>query len=253
MQKPFVALQLYTIRDVACENPSRALSSVKEMGYDYVELAGIYDLSFLKMRNLLDEIGLVPISAHVEYAALCEDLSGTLAAYKGLGSKYIVIPMLQDENLPGGNSYDETRSFLKGFCLACAKEELVPVYHNHAHEFAKTPKGAFKLDTLFSDVPRLNAQIDTGWVKSAGQSPEAYIKKYAGRCPVIHLKDTSVTSYCGYEDRPVGKGSQDIPGTIAVGITSGAAGFIVELDKAVDQTSMDAAKESREYLKTLGY
>ena len=32
-------------------------------------------------------------------------------------------------------------------------------------------------------------EIDTCWVKYAGEDPSAYVRKYAGRCPVIHLKD----------------------------------------------------------------
>jgi len=253
MEKTFVALQLYTIRDFANEDTAGTLRKVKEMGYDYVELAGTYGLNFSEMRELLDEIGLTAVSAHVQFDALREDLTGTVSAYKKLGCEYIIIPMLPAERLPGGGEYAQTKDFLKTFCAECKEAGVIPAYHNHAHEFVRLPNGEFKLDVLFNDIPEIFAQLDTGWVKAAGQNPEAYIKKYAGRCPLIHLKDTIVNSYNGYVDKPVGKGSQNIPGTIETALAAGAVGFVVELDKPFDQTSLEAAQESREYLKSRGY
>ncbi|HML49384.1 MAG TPA: hypothetical protein PKE04_21810, partial [Clostridia bacterium] len=49
----------------------------------------------------------------------------------------------------------------------------------------------YGLDFLYDAVPAafLMTEIDTCWVKYAGEDPSAYVRKYAGRCPVIHLKD----------------------------------------------------------------
>jgi sugar phosphate isomerase/epimerase len=253
MEKPFVGLQLYTIRDVANKDAASALQQVKKMGYDFVELAGIYDLDFPQMKELLDNTGLKAASAHVQFAALKENMQEVISAYKSLGCDYIVIPQLESELLPGGSEYNEVLPLLEKFCTICKSEGVTAAYHNHAHEFDILADGEFKLDTLMGDVPGLTAQLDTGWIKAAGQDPSAYIKKYAGRCPIIHFKDTIVGSYNGYEDRPVGKGSQNIPEIIATALAAGAKGFIVELDKPVGQTSLSAAAESRDYLKSLGY
>lgn len=251
MENPFVALQLYTVRDFTEQDVEGTLRKVKEMGYDYVELAGTYGIGFPEMRKMLDETGLNAISAHVQHNELEADMEGVIAAYKSLGCKYIIIPMLPVELLPGGTGCAKNL-FIK-FCAACKEANVIPMYHNHEFEFEKLPCGTFKLDKLFEDVPALSAQLDTGWLRAAGQSPEAYITKYAGRCPIIHLKDTVVISYSGYEDRSVGKGSQNMPGIIEAALAAGVAGFVVELDKAVGQTSLEAADESRKYLKLLGY
>jgi sugar phosphate isomerase/epimerase len=243
MKKPFVSLQLYTVRDFATDNLEKTLREVKKMGYDFVELAGTYDLKAAEFRKLLDEIGLVANSAHVQFNALEENLHGTIAEYKQIGCEYIVIPMLAAEKLPGGSEC--VKDALEKFCAACKKEGLVPAYHNHAFEFEKLPDGMFKLDKLFYDLPDMYAQLDIGWVKAAGQSPEAYIAKYAGRCPLVHFKEP--------EALPVGKGSQNIPAVIETALASGVEGFVLELDKSVGMTSLEAAAESREYLKSLGY
>ncbi|MCL1885122.1 MAG: sugar phosphate isomerase/epimerase [Defluviitaleaceae bacterium] len=251
MSKPFVSLQLYTVRDFAEKDVGATLAEVKGMGYDYVELAGIYGMGFAEFRGLLDKIGLSAISAHVQFSELEGNLAATISSYKSLGCEYIIIPMMDNELLAGGNNFK--KEVLEDFCAACKAAGVTAAYHNHAHEFAKLKDGTFVLDKLFELLPDLETQLDTGWVKAAGQNPEAYIKKYAGRCPIIHIKDTIINSYNGYEDRPVGKGSQNIPATIEAALSAGVKGFVVELDKAVGQTSLEAAKESREYLKSLGY
>ncbi|MCL1862908.1 MAG: sugar phosphate isomerase/epimerase [Defluviitaleaceae bacterium] len=238
--KPFVALQLYTVRDFTAQDVVGTLRKVKEIGYDYVELAGIYDMGFLEFRKVLDEVGLTAISAHV-----APDVS--VVDYKSLGCKYLAIPMVAEELLPGGNKYE--KSLFESFSKKCMGEDIVPAYHNHAFEYKKLPCNTFVLDKLFEDVPALQAELDVGWVRAAGQSPEAYIKKYASRCPIVHLKDT-IEVENGFEDRPVGKGSLDIPAILQASKSAGVAGFVVELDKAVGITSLQAAKESLEYLSS---
>jgi len=253
MKKIFVALQLYTIRDFANDDAAGSLRKVKEMGYDYVELAGTYDLSFQETGNILSELELAAISAHVSFDELRKDLAGTISAYKSLGCEYIIISMLKSERLAGGEEWEETKDFLKQFCAACKAAGVIPAYHNHAHEFEKLANGEFVLDAFFRELPEISAQLDTGWIKAAGQSPEAYIKKYAGRCPVVHIKDTIENSQNCYVDTPVGQGSQNIPATVEVSAESGVSGFVVELDRPHGKTSLEAARESREYLKSLGY
>ena len=60
-----VALQMYSVRDDAKANLDDTLRQVKEMGYDGVEFAGLYDYSPEEVRALCDKYGLTPISAHV--------------------------------------------------------------------------------------------------------------------------------------------------------------------------------------------
>ena len=43
------------------------LKKVKAMGYDGVEFAGLYGKSGAEVRALCQEIGLIPISAHVTF------------------------------------------------------------------------------------------------------------------------------------------------------------------------------------------
>lgn len=40
-----------------------------------------------------------------------------------------------------------------------------------------------------TDPEFVKAEIDTYWVKYAGLDSAEYIRKYAGRCPLVYLKD----------------------------------------------------------------
>ena len=272
MSKPVVALQLYTVRDFANKDLNATLNQVKEMGYDAVELAGTYGLETSAFKKLLDDIGLEAISAHVPYEAFDTDPEGTVAMYKTLGCKVVSIPWLDLEFLPGGPNFEKTKALITKTAAFCKASGMVLGYHNHDFELQKkAPCGAFVLDALFAETKadELQAQLDTGWVTAAGQDPVAYIKKYAGRCPTVHLKDitpadtdktvellnseSKLESGAKYEDRPVGQGIQDMPAVTKAAVEAGALIMVVELDEAVGITSLEAAKQSRDYLKSLGY
>jgi len=254
MSKPVVALQLYTVRDFATKDVPGTLSQVKAMGYDAVELAGTYGLSTAEFKKYLDDAGLEAVSAHVPIKAFEEDAAGTVAQYKALGCKLVSVPSLSMEELPGGEGFDKTKATMTKAAALCKEQGMMLGYHNHDYEFKTLPCGSFILDAFFEALPPdvLQAQIDTGWVMAAGQCPPSYVKKYTGRCPSVHLKDI-VKVGDKFEDRPVGKGSQDIPAVTKAAIDAGAHIIVVELDEAVGMTSLEAAKQSREYMKTLGY
>ncbi|MCL2404799.1 MAG: sugar phosphate isomerase/epimerase [Defluviitaleaceae bacterium] len=255
MTKPIVALQLYTVRDAAHEDLPKTLNQIKTMGYDAVELAGTYDLATEVLKKHLDDAGLEAVSAHVPYGAFEADAAGTVAKYKALGCRLISIPSLSLEALPGGKDFDTTKAVMVKTAALCKDHGLMLGYHNHAYEFKTLPCGSYVLDALFNTIDidtGVYAQIDTGWVLAAGKDPVSYVKQYTGRCPSVHLKDI-INVGDRFEDRPVGQGSQDIPAVMQAAEETGAYIMVVELDEAVGMTPLEAAKQSREYLLSIGY
>ena len=252
MSKPVVALQLYTVRDFAEKDLPSTLSQIKAMGYDAVELAGTYGLETAAFKKHLDDAGLEAVSAHVGFTDLGFDEK--IDMHKTLGCRLISIPALPKEFLPDGISFDTTKAALPKIAAKLRALGMNLAYHNHAYEFETMLDGTFVLDALFDAIPSdvLLAQIDAGWVTAAGQDPARYIQKYAGRCPSVHLKDI-VKMGDQFEDRPVGQGMLDMPAVIKSAIQAGASILVVELDEAVGMTSLEAARQSREYLLTLGY
>ncbi|MBE6929726.1 MAG: sugar phosphate isomerase/epimerase [Ruminococcaceae bacterium] len=265
-----VALQLYTVRDELEKNLEAALKAVKDAGYDYVETAGLFGLTGAEFKKALEAAGLTAISAHVPLVELAADPEAAVANYNDLGVDYIAVPYLPEDQRPGTPAYAEVIANIKKVADACEKMGKTLVYHNHDFEFVKIGD-KYALDLMYENIPALQTELDTCWVSVGGECPVAYIKKYAGRCPVVHLKDyvgsksENMYELIGIESdgkkadasafafRPVGQGKQDFKAILAASVESGAKYVVVEQDNTYETPSLVAAKQSRDYLKTLGW
>ena len=98
-----IALQLYSVRDLLEKDLEGGLKQVKELGYDGVELAGLYDHTAAEVKEILDRVGIQAVSAHVPFTDMLEDPEGVLSDYAMLGCRYVAIPYVSDEYRPGNN------------------------------------------------------------------------------------------------------------------------------------------------------
>ena len=227
------------------------------MGYAAVEFAGLYGNDPAEVKALCQKIGLTPLSAHVAYLDLRDDLEKNMDCYAALGCQYIVVPYLLREYRPGTEAFYDVIRSLPRFAEAAKERGMILQYHNHAFEFVQL-EDQYALDLLFETVgPQLlQTQLDTCWIKIAGEEPTEYLRKYADRIPTVHLKDftfsdenTQTVMAEKYEFRPLGTGLQDLPAIIATALECGAQWFIVELDHpAMGHTALECAEISAEYL-----
>jgi len=146
------------------------------------------------------------------------------------------------------------------------------LYHNHDFEFVKLEDGSYGFDDIYKQVPQLAAEPDTCWIKVAGENPAAYVEKYTGRAPVVHLKDfikegnpknlykligietEEVEEDTGmFEFRAVGFGQQIWLPILEASVKAGAEWVVVEQDEHYDIPAIECARRSREYLKILGW
>lgn len=266
-----VAVQLYTLREEMKVDMRATLEKVKALGYEGVEFAGLFGKTGEEVRDMCQEIGLVPLSAHVPYVDMVEDIT-ILETYKTIGCKYVVVPYLKEEHRPGTDAFAEVIENIKKIGAAANELGLTLLYHNHDFEFIKLD-GKYALDILYEEVNAtlLQTELDTCWVNVGGEVPADYIKKYAGRCPIVHLKDfygeksedmyeligleaTAPKRPGNFEFRPVGSGVQNFPAILKASEESGATWVVVEQDKAtMGLTPIESVEKSREYLRTLGY
>jgi len=272
-----VALQIYSVRDYAEKNLKETLQKVKDMGYDGVEFAGLYGHEPSEVKQMVDEIGLIPISAHVALDEMLADPDKVIAGYAEIGCKYIAVPYLNEERRPGTDGFKQTIEDIEMLASVAKKYDIQMLYHNHDFEFKKVD-GEYGLDILYQSIPSelLKTEIDTCWVNVAGEDPAEYIRKYSGRSPVVHLKDFVMSGkekpkqmyeLIGIESeeqdekdageafgfRPVGYGVQNFPAILTASEEAGAEWVIVEQDRpAMGKTSMECADLSRKYLKGLG-
>ena len=264
-----VGLQLYSVRDFLTKDLKGTLAKVKAIGYDYVEPAGLYGIPAADFKAALDEAGLTAICAHVPYAEMVADFDKVVADYTTLGVKFIAVPYLGDDDRAGGKNHHIVLKNIAAFAKMLAAKGMTLLYHNHDFEFVKLDNGKYALDDMYDQIPELQTELDCCWVNVAGEDPAYYIRKYANRCPVVHLKDftgsksanmynliglkESAKTTSAFAFRPVGYGKQDVPTIITAAIESGAQYLVVEQDNPGEQTSLEAVEMSRNYLKTLGF
>ncbi|MGI6655209.1 MAG: sugar phosphate isomerase/epimerase family protein [Christensenellales bacterium] len=271
MKRVPVAYQLYSARDSVARDLPGVLRQLKQLGYDGVEFAGFFDYSAKDLRDMLDKEGLVPISSHCPLTLMQQDMFGTIAYHQALGVKYIAIPYVDEEYRPGNPGFAELIKFVYTFGALCRKAGLQLLYHNHDFEFAPV-SGGYGLDFLYASTPAkyLATQIDTCWVKYAGEDPAAYIRKYTSRAPVVHLKDYVGTKGEGspyaligkkeekaldtqqFEFRAFGHGCQDAKAIVEAGIDAGAEWFVVEQDLSYHRTPLEDAALSLDTLRQIG-
>jgi sugar phosphate isomerase/epimerase len=267
-----IALQVYSVRDDAEKDLFGTLRRVKALGYDGVEFAGLYGNDPGEIKKQVADIGLIPISAHVPYAAMAEAPEKVLGDYALIGCKYVAIPSIGIEFLPGGERYGEFKGGIERLGAVAGGLGVALLYHNHDFEFARLGD-RYLLDVLYGDVPaeRLQTEIDTCWVKVAGLDPAAYVEKFSGRAPVVHLKDFAKSGDSGrayeliseeggdeakkpeagsFEFRPLGSGQNDIPAILAASERAGAKWFVVEQDlPSLGKTAMENAEMSINFLR----
>lgn len=270
-----VGLQLYSLRDEAAQNLDKTLAKVSEMGYTGIEFAGLYGHEPDEVRELLKKYGLAAVSAHIPLPELLAGISGTVHAYKTIGCPFIAIPWLEEARRPGHELYDDTLDAIRQIGAECKKQGLQLLYHNHDFEFIKTGD-EYALDQMYASIPAdlLQTELDTCWVRVGGEDPAAYLRKYAGRAPVVHLKDfymekpddgpkyeligvrpdTAAGARTSFEFRAVGFGLQDMPSILKASQDAHAQWLIVELDRPpAGQSAEEAVRASRDYLTAQGY
>ena len=266
-----VAIQVYSVRGDASADLRGTLEQIKEMGYDGVEFAGLYGHKPEEVRALCEEIGLVPISAHVPYLDMVKDPEGVLGQYAIIGCKYVAVPYLTPEYRPGTPNFGDVIKNVEMLGAVAKKLGMTLLYHNHDFEFLKID-GKYALDILYDSVPAdlLQTELDMCWVNVGGENPSDYLRKYSGRSPVVHLKDfagsksENMYELIGiekkaepapqkFEFRPVGSGKQDFPSILKAAEDAGAEWVVVEQDNpSLGLTPMECAAKSRAYLKTIG-
>ena len=264
-----IGVQVYSVRDDAEADLRGTLEKIKKMGYDGVEFAGLYGHSAEDVKKMCEEIGLVPLSAHIPYQDMVKDPEKAISDYIKIGCKYVAVPYLVEEDRPGTPAWATTVENVEKIGVYCKEKGIKLLYHNHDFEFIKVGE-EYALDMLYSTVSEelLATELDTCWVKVAGEDPAAYVKKYSGRAPIVHLKDfmgeqsedmyeligldKKVTGTDAFEFRPLGCGLQDFGAILGACKEAGTEWVVVEQDRpSMGKTPMESIEISINYLKNL--
>ena len=267
-------LQAYSVRDHfdTEENLAKAFKELKKIGYSYLHTASFHQYPAEFLKKAADEAGITFCGTHYAWDKICNDVEGTIAEHKTLGTTNIGIggmPGEARENLAA------LRVFIAKFNEMAAiynKQGFKLTYHNHSFEFVKLEDGKTLFDHLVEELdPKTTSFVlDTHWVQHGGADVRATIERLAGRIDILHLKDMEACHKTTYnvvevvDGQPqikkvtvsapaiieVGQGNINFKDIIPLAEKCGVQYFVVEDDRAPSTgDSFAAVKKSADYIK----
>jgi len=248
MRDTYVGLQLYTVRDQTAQDFKRTVQRVAEMGYSAIEFAGYGGLMSREMAALLADTGLRAAGTHIGLSMLEQNIERELNYCLDIGCPFMVMPFLPPE-LRNTESIHALATRLNRAGQRCQQRGITLAYHNHAFEFeCDQQSNQYWLDILLNetDPEVVKLEFDVYWAAFAGVDPVAYLRRYAERVPLLHLKDMAT-------DRTfteVGDGTLDIANICSVALAGGTRFLLVENDQP-RVPSLESARRSLENLNSM--
>lgn len=242
-----IGLQLYTVREELAQDFEGTIRKVAELGYEGVEFFHYFDRSAEQVKALLDETGLVAIGAHRPYTELLANGEAEIDYLLSIGSRNVIVPYLSEEQRA---DWDAVTDNLKKLGKQCADKGAVLLYHNHEFELTEKKDGQPAFDLMYGTVPAelLQVEMDTCWVYYGGYDPVEYLGRYAGRTPLIHLKDMKTREDGSAETVVLGEGVVDLKSIITASEQAGTEWAIVEQDECA-RDPLESIADSMKWLK----
>jgi sugar phosphate isomerase/epimerase len=240
-----IAVQLYSVRQVAQRDLAGTLGAIAEMGYDGVEFAGYYDHDPKDIRKMLDDTGLKCAGTHTGLAQFRNNFERTVEIHQILDTQYMIVPgglQRPFETLDGIKAIaDEFNQFSERARAA----NMYIGYHAHGYD-ARLVDGIAAWERFFdATVQDVVMQMDVGNYLGGGGDPYAMIQKFAGRSKTVHLKEHG-------QGRPViGEGDVDWNRVFHLSETVGGAEWYVVEDEVTPE-SLDRIEKSIVALREMG-
>ena len=268
-----LGVQLYTVRDLLAEKAAETFQALAAAGYKHVEHFDVGSLD--RLAPLLADAGLAITSTHIKPPYVTGDwspwekvgvsapagggkLEDVIAAALKHEIGFLVFPYLLPDERGDLDHYRKLAAKLNAAGEKCREAGLRLGYHNHAFEFE--PQGdATAFDVLIEELdPELvQFEIDVFWATVAGFDAVKLLRRHAGRCNLLHLKDLKD----GVERSPsaqpppeafeeLGDGIVDFPAVLEAASELGIEHAYVEQDQCPG-SPVASLERSAEYLRGL--
>ena len=229
MNKKPVGVQLWTLRKEIAGDLAGTLAKVAEIGYAGVELWFPAWPEVAVLKAALAGSGLRVAGAHVPFVDLRDRFDQVAAYHAEIGNRDLVIPFLPQELRDSDAAWRQRIAEIGEIAVRCRDAGFRLSYHNHAFEFTDRVGGQEAHDAIFASVPAdlLKAELDTFFIQDVGKDPAAYIRRYAGRLPLLHLKEKAKPA-AGTQNAEVGDGIIDWDAVFAAAEGAGVEWYLVE-------------------------
>ncbi|MDH6535195.1 sugar phosphate isomerase/epimerase [Parabacteroides sp. 52] len=267
-----IGLQIYSLGSELHENVPAGMKKIKKMGYSTLELAGynkgkIGKIDMMEFKKMAEDAGLKITSTHVnppvrEYSPknkgeIMEFWKKAADDHAKIGVTYLIQPgqpatRSTEEVAYVGEIFNEAGKIAKAAGLSFG-------YHNHDGEFARVKPGGTEavagrrgfgkevkgIEVIYdamiksTDPSLVFFELDVYWAVMGQADPVEYMRKYADRIRVLHIKDRAVLGQTGMMNfEMIFKQAR------AIGIKD----YFVELEKYNGGTQFEGVKGCANYL-----
>jgi sugar phosphate isomerase/epimerase len=254
-----LAVQLYTLRNF-CKTPvdiAATLARIARLGYKSVQASALGPIEPIELKKILDDNGLTCCATHKPWEAYRDQTQKMIDDHQTLGCKYTALGAFMPK--PEEFNRSTWTKFVDEFNAVAAKMKAGGVqlgYHNHHTEFANLdgPGTETAYDFLNKNLSSdCWFEVDTYWVQFAGGDPAAWIERFKGRLPCVHLKDLGIANDRSQEMRPVGRGNLNWDRILQACKTAGVEWYIVEQDNCNGLDPFECLQASRDFLVARGF
>ena len=252
-----IGIQLYSVMGSMQKDPKGSVDRLADLGYKAFELVQwggnpkVFGLDAEEFKAACDAKGIDIISTHSSIqedpskeAEIMDNWRKLFAVQKACGGKYFVIPSYRVKY---------TEADVKQMCDylnrvgKIAKEEfgLMLGYHNHSQEY-KTLEGTDKVMWEYlvenTNPDYVFFELDVYWCTKGEKNPVEYLKKYAKRIEMLHIKDEFVIGESG---------TIDFEGIFKQFYKNGMKDYVVEIEtprSLRDKKNADGSKYTQEQI-----
>lgn len=238
-----LSFQLYSIRNFPPLESQLAL--VAAAGFTNVEpYGGLYG-DPEGFAALLKKVGLTAHSGHFGLDQLENQFSTMVAAARTLGIHTLIVPYVGGPDRGTDTASWQAFGARLGKIAAKLKAEgLNFAWHNHDFEFEQLPDGSYPIEHILGED--LAWEADIAWVVRGHADPSLWLRHFAGRVKLVHVKDIAPAGEKKDEDgwADVGTGTVDWDRLWGEAVAAGAQIMVAEHDNPSDAkrfTSVSAA------------
>jgi len=232
----------------AREDLSSVIKAVHEIGFEGIETSPTVLAEYGDWKQLLRNYGLSLVALHIgvgnlkeaeEALKMLSDFNGLYLTFSGAGGK----TKTEEE-------YLESCRFLNKIGRLAENYGITVCYHNHDYEIVNNAWG-LKIVIENTDPELIKLCVDTYWVKCGGLEPVDFIAEHLDRIAYLHLKDGTEEDMKHRRFKELGKGCINFKKILEIASRK-LDWVIVEQDRS-EKDPTQSMKESREYLRQLGY
>jgi sugar phosphate isomerase/epimerase len=244
-----VGLQLYTLRDHFNTRAEvvTTLKTVREIGYESVQFFQV-PLPVEEMRLILTDLGLSVCGVDVPLTRLEQSYDQVLEEMHILGCRYITYSYGGDWSKGYISGLDDYIRAISAIGHRLKSSDCRFAYHNHSFELVRYEgKPALQYFYEQTESAGILAEIDTYWIQHGGGDPAAWIRRYTGHVPLVHLKDLAMDPDKGQVFAEVGSGNMNWASILRAAADSGVDWLVVEQDICA-KDPFESIAESYNYL-----